>query len=191
MSTGTNALAATAVRLRDATIAAASAATQAGLGRPARPVLLIDGGSGAGKTTLARAIAAVWPDAVLVELDDLYPGWDGLAAASATVVTDILGPASGYRLWDWEASGPGAWRELPRDGPIIIEGSGALSRRSRALAAYAVWIEADAELRRRRALERDGARFAPFWERWAAQELAFQRRERPALLADEVLPIID
>ncbi|MEO8095730.1 MAG: hypothetical protein ABI632_12485, partial [Pseudolysinimonas sp.] len=43
-----------------------------------RPVVLIDGRSGAGKTTLARELAPL-VGAQLVSLDDVYPGWDGLA----------------------------------------------------------------------------------------------------------------
>ena len=45
------------------------------------PVVLIDGRSGAGKTSLARLLVARWPltgRVQLVALDSLYPGWDGL-----------------------------------------------------------------------------------------------------------------
>lgn len=167
-------------RLRDATLAAASAA---GI----RPVLLIDGGSGAGKTTLAEAVAAAWPEAALVQLDDLYPGWSGLEAGSSLIATSVLGEASGYLSWDWEHSAPGGWRVVPREGPLIIEGSGALSVASRARAAYAVWLEVDAATRRDRALARDGATFEPHWDDWARQEERFRHRERPDSLADEVL----
>ena len=45
-------------------------------------VLLIDGRSGSGKTELARAVVAGVPEAQLVRLDDLYPGWGGLEEGS-------------------------------------------------------------------------------------------------------------
>ena len=64
----------------------------------ARRRILIDGRSGSGKTELARSIAAHWPEAQLVRLDDLYPGWDGLDAGSAAVpgiLTDFR-----WRAWD-------------------------------------------------------------------------------------------
>src|SRR5690606_5198159 len=89
--------AALAARLRDATNAAARE-------RRIRPVLLIDGRAGAGKTTLACAVAAAWPAAALVHLEDVYPGWDGLDAASAAVAEEILGPPSAHTSWDWTAS---------------------------------------------------------------------------------------
>ena len=43
-------------------------------------LIAIDGPSGAGKTTLARDVAAVLA-APTIHMDDLYPGWDGLRAA--------------------------------------------------------------------------------------------------------------
>ncbi len=46
--------------------------------------ILIDGRSGSGKTELARAIVDDWPGAQLVRLDEVYPGWHGLAAASSS-----------------------------------------------------------------------------------------------------------
>jgi uridine kinase len=47
------------------------------------PVILIDGQSGAGKTTLAQRVVQRWPVQGRVQsvaLDSLYPGWDGLEA---------------------------------------------------------------------------------------------------------------
>ena len=43
-------------------------------------ILLIDGRSGSGKTTLARRFGRVggWP---IVHLEDVYPGWGGLAGS--------------------------------------------------------------------------------------------------------------
>ncbi len=50
-----------------------------------------------------------------------------------------------------------------------------------------VWLEAAAAVREKRALERDGAVFAPYWERWAAQEDAMLARERTPERADVVI----
>ena len=49
-----------------------------------RPVVLLDGRSGSGKTVLAESLAPRL-DAQLVSLDELYPGWEGLEAGSAGV----------------------------------------------------------------------------------------------------------
>lgn len=148
------------------------------------PRILIDGRSGSGKTELARALVSAWPEAQLVRLDALYPGWDGLEAGSAAVPQVLT--EHRWREWDWVRSKPGGWRELDPAHPVIVEGVAALSRASRPLADLAVWVEfADDAERKRRALARthDGD-YAANWERWAAQEEAFLARERPRELAD-------
>lgn len=151
-----------------------------------RVVVLVDGRSGTGKTTLGRALAAQL-DAQLVHLDDVYPGWDGLHAAAEAVVRDVLGSPSGYRRWDWTTASPADWVPLDPEAPIVVEGCGALSRASAPLATLRVWLTADGSERKRRALDRDGEVFAREWERWARQEEAFIAAEDPERLADVVL----
>jgi uridine kinase len=148
-------------------------------------VILVDGRSGSGKTELAKQIAHVIDGAQLVRLDDLYPGWDGLDAGSARV-PEILETLR-WQAWDWELDRPGAWHELDGTRPIIIEGVGAISRASRPLADVALWVDADDATRKSRAFARDGDAFAPYWERWAAQELSFIARENPQQLADAIV----
>lgn len=154
-----------------------------------RPVILIDGGSGAGKTTLARALVAAAPvPAHLVSLDMFYPGWDGLAAASRMLVDDVLAsPTPGYRRWDWERDVTGEWVALDPDVALVVEGCGALTPASKPFADLALWVDLDADTRRERALARDGDAYAPHWERWAAQEREHWRRHAPASLADVVV----
>lgn len=148
-------------------------------------VTLIDGRSGSGKSELATLIARGIPGAQVLRLDDLYPGWDGLDAASEAVPAIL---ASGvWRAWDWAAAAPGEVHHLDLSAPIIVEGVGALSRASRPLAHTALWLTTDDATRKDRALARDGDTFAPHWDRWAAQEESFIAREEPASLADVVI----
>jgi hypothetical protein len=147
-------------------------------------VLLIDGRSGAGKTVLARYLARL-TGATLVSLDEVYPGWDGLAAGAAAVPGIIRD--GGWRRWDWAADRPGEAASVDRDGSLIVEGCGAISRASRPLADHAWWLERDAVERKARALARDGDAYAPHWERWAAQEEAFAAAEGSRELAELVL----
>lgn len=141
--------------------------------------MLIDGRSGSGKTELACDFAG----AQIVHLDDVYPGWDGLDAASAAVPGILT--TGRWRAWDWRTSSPGPWHELDLTEPIVVEGVGAISRASRPLADRAIWLEVDEPTRRRRALHREPA-FAVHWDRWAAQEESFIAREDPRGLASEV-----
>lgn len=151
-----------------------------------RPIVLIDGGSGSGKTTIAPGIARAI-DAQLVRLDDLYPGWDGLQAGSQLVHDLVLSSQPRWQRWDWKADAPAEWHELDPNRALVVEGSGALSRANRRLATFGIWVELDAVTRKQRALERDGEAYAPHWNRWAAQEARFAATEHPRELADVVI----
>lgn len=148
-------------------------------------IILIDGRSGSGKTELATLMAESLEDATLVRLDDLYPGWDGLDAGSAAVPALIT--SRRWQAWDWQRDAPGRVCDVPLAGTLIVEGVGAISAASRPLSDVAIWVELDDVTRRRRALERDGATYEPYWDRWAQQELNFISREDPKSLADVVV----
>lgn len=150
--------------------------------------MLVDGRSGSGKTTFAAALARLGR-CPLLRLDDVYPGWDGLAAASDALVERLLRPRAsggpgGLRRWDWADDRAGAPLAVPPSGPLVVEGCGALSRSAAPFAALRVWVELPDPERRVRALDRDGAGYAPHWDRWARQERAFLAREAPRALAD-------
>lgn len=156
-------------------------------------VTLIDGRSGAGKTSLAARLAAE-SGARVLHLDELYPGWDGLAEGSRAVARALREGA--YRRYDWAAGEFAERVELDPRRPLVIEGCGALTRENLAAArewagpgrpVRGVWIECDDALRRERALARDGEMFRPYWERWAAQEAAHYAEHDARALADEVL----
>ena len=157
--------------------------------RGRRLVVLIDGRSGSGKTVVAQRLAPVL-DAQLVSLDEVYPGWDGLDAGSDAVHETMLRQRDpGWRRWDWASDGSAEWHPIDPQRALIVEGCGALSRANRALAGFGIWIELDAVERRRRASARDHGRFDRFWDRWAAQEDAFDAREHPRRIADLVVGV--
>lgn len=149
--------------------------------------VLVDGRSGSGKSSLASELVALTPGAQLVRLDDIYPGWDGLKAASDHVVDVVLTDRPRWQRWDWVLGEPAEWHELDASRPIVIEGCGALSRRAAERATLRIWVELDDTQRKARALARDGETYAPHWDRWAAQEEAFIAAENPRALADLVI----
>lgn len=155
-----------------------------------RLVLLVDGGSGSGKSVLTSGFVRAWPrDVQVVTLDDVYPGWDGLAAASAAVPGMIAGERPGYRRWDWVRSRPAEWVELDPRADVVVEGCGALTPESARLATFRVWCSLDPGARKRRALERDGELFRPHWDDWERQERHHWRAHRPMGLADVVVRV--
>lgn len=152
--------------------------------------VLIDGPSGAGKTTAALRLGRTlgWR---VIHMDDVYPGWYGLADAAATAARDILAvrAGAGYFRWDWECNCRAEWVDVnPREN-LILEGVGALTaasasaaRRRGGLVTWALW--GPVELRKARALERDPD-YAPWWDAWAVQE----RQHFAGWARDGVVPI--
>jgi hypothetical protein len=154
------------------------------------PVTIIDGRSGAGKSAFATNLAEE-QSAVLVSIDDVYPGWDGLDAGSWHIhqylVTPFLAGLTGrYRPWLWDESRRGDWIEIPPGKPLIVEGCGAIRRDSPLESTTRIWIETEDEIRLARALERDGEMYAPHWTRWALQEERFLALHHSRDIASEM-----
>jgi hypothetical protein len=138
---------------------------------------LVDGRSGAGKTEYGIKVA-LGMGATLVSLDDVYPGWDGLDAGSWHVWQSLIIPISKgqpgrYRRWDWCTQKPADWITVPAHTTLVVEGCGTLRSDLGNVDAKKIWIDAPEEIRRHRALSRDGAMYLPHWDRWAGQEERF------------------
>lgn len=153
------------------------------------PVLVgVDGRSGSGKTVLAARLAGRLERAgtatTVVHLDDLYPGWTGLAAGLAVLCDHVLTPlrtggGAAYPSWDWHADAPGPVRPVAEAPVVLVEGVGVLASGCAHLLDLRVWLEAPTEVRRSRALARDGGTFAPWWTTWAQQEDRLLSAGRP------------
>nr|WP_206686686.1 MULTISPECIES: hypothetical protein [Microbacterium] len=161
------------------------------------PVVLIDGRSGSGKSSLARTIAQDWPGPGTVQvlaLDSLYPGWDGLASAGVMLRDDVLAPRSAgepgrWRRWDWVHDVPAEEHRVDPGAALIVEGAGALTAGTAAHADIRVWLESPAASRRERALSRDGDGYRPHWDRWAVQERTHILENTPARRATHVFVV--
>jgi hypothetical protein len=160
-------------------------------------VVLIDGPSGAGKSSLADLLVADWPTAAepqLVRMDDLYPGWSGLDAASASLGAELLGPLraalpGGWRRWNWADDAPAEWHVVDPSRPVVVEGCGTLARANAALADLRIWLDADDVLRKNRALARDGLAFASHWDHWQSDFERYVGREHPRHNAELILDV--
>ena len=154
-------------------------------------ITLVDGRSGAGKSHFAAELARA-RGAVVVSIDDVYPGWDGLDAGSWLIHEYLVRPylaglTGRYRPWLWEEQRRGGWVEVSPDVPLIIEGCGAIRRDSITTSSRLVWVETDDAVRRERALERDGQMYEPHWTRWALQEERFLALHHSRELATEIV----
>ncbi|KAA0024189.1 AAA family ATPase [Antrihabitans cavernicola] len=141
-------------------------------------VVAVDGPSGSGKTTFAAELAAALDgDVVVLHMDDLYAGWDGLVDGVAVLASDVLEPVAAgerasYRPWDWESGVRGSAVVVPAVSVLMVEGVGSSALPAGKFADYVVWLEAGSEVRYQRAIARDGETFAAQWDRWAEQERA-------------------
>lgn len=153
-------------------------------------VLAVDGRSGTGKTSLAQAVQRVCPPGTaLVGLDELYPGWDGLAATPDLLVEWVFAPLSrdepaSYRRFDWQRNVFAEPVHLGRPRWLIVEGVSALARVCRPWIGLGVWLDGAHTFRFERAIGRDGDLFRPHWARWARHESHYLDTEQPSRAAD-------
>jgi uridine kinase len=162
---------------------AVAAAT--GVAAPGRTVFIgVDGRAGAGKTTLADAIAAAVPGAVVVHVDDfagpLVPEWDWPRFQEQVVAPLRAGRPARYQRWEWNRDEPAEWHEIPPGRLVVVEGVSSTRGEVDVPWALQIWVDAPREVRLRRAVERDGAGMLAHWlDVWMPSEEAYIARERP------------
>ncbi|MCL3818160.1 4-amino-4-deoxy-L-arabinose transferase [Aeromicrobium wangtongii] len=153
-------------------------------------VVAVDGPSGAGKTSFVAGLAEA-AGARVLHLEDVYPGWDGLAAAPPliagvleTVAADGIGTVP---RWDWEHHRPGRLLRVLPTRLLILDGVGSGAAIIRPYLSLLIWVDAPTAVRKERALARDGGTYAPFWDMWAAQEAEHFTQEATRQHADVVV----
>ncbi len=133
-------------------------------------VILIDGHSGVGKTTLSLEMARSL-DATVVHLDNVYPGWGGLVEGRDRVIDGVLRPlrtgdSGSVATWDWELNAPGENLIVTPAPVVIIEGCGISTPESRRLADTVIWVEASSHIRAARIEQRDGPAYRALFHAW-------------------------
>jgi uridine kinase len=165
--------------------------------QPVRRTLLvgIDGGGGAGKSTLAAAVAAGMVDrsVVIVHLDDFYlpsrerapielHGIDVDLARLRRQVIDPLraGKIARYQRYDWPTDARADWYEVSPVDVVILEGVGAAAESLRDALDLIVWIDCPADVRLRRGLARDGEQARAVWSgKWLPAEEQYLATQHP------------
>jgi uridine kinase len=159
------------------------------------PIVLIDGRAGSGKSTFAESLQQqLFRDGEsaprVIHMDNIFEGWEGLSLGSDYLVRFILNPISrretaSWQDWSWVKNERSSWREFSGGTPLIVEGCGSLTERSKEHADVSIWLEASEETRRERWIQRE--RHLDKFDFWAAQELDFYAREKSQSLADLVI----
>ena len=146
-------------------------------------LIALDGRSGAGKTWLAGELATPL-GAPVIHMDDLYPGWDGPAAAGDALADWVIAPlARGeqarWRRFDWDAMSYAEWHRTEPADVVLLEGCGSVRSALAARYAARIWVEAPAADRRRRLRARpDWVAYEPQARRWAELEDQLYRAEQ-------------
>ena len=171
---------------------------------PERVVLVgIDGRGGAGKSTFARALAARLAQASVIEVDDFYrPSATRLPAGDPDIGGNFewrrlrdqvllplrRGEEARYQRYDWGADAMAEWHTVPPRGTVVIEGNYSTREELRDLYDFRIWVEAPAELRLARGLERGGINTRERWlEEWMPEEERYLAAQEPWRFADHVV----
>jgi uridine kinase len=164
----------------------------------------IDGGGGAGKSTFATHLQRAIPEAVIIHGDDFYTSpWDRRLDHRDYVVNphfdwdrlvaEVFEPLKrgcpiAYHQFNWRTGGLNATVSVPLEATVILEG-GAMTQDAFAdFFDFKIWIDADEEVRLKRALERDGERVKHFLvEDWLPVQRNYMRVQNPAARADLIV----
>jgi uridine kinase len=158
-------------------------------------LLCVDGPAGAGKTTLAAALAeaaAEHGSAAVLHMDDMYEGWSGLRDSLPRVEAQVVEPlrhgrAGRYHRYDWHAGAFAECHEVPPVDVLVLEGVGSGATAWADDTTLLVWVEAPHDLRLRRGLERDGEAVRAEWLAWMQAEEALHAEEHTRARADVVV----
>ena len=166
-------------------------------------VVAVEGRSGSGKSTVAehvrRELAEHGEPAAVLDMDDLYPGWEGLTQAPALLREWVLGPLRegrppAWHRYDWARGHfEERWRGLPETlnggGTLLVEGGGSGAEAVRDLVDVLLWVEAPPNVRSARldGREEDREAYAPFRRVWARQEEESYAGDHPRERADLVI----
>jgi hypothetical protein len=155
----------------------------------------VDGPSGSGKSCLAAELSRLLA-APIIEVDD-FVSWDCFAGWWPRFDEQVLVPLLSRRdaryqarNWsDWYGSSLGEWKTQPWAPIVIVEGVTCTRRETVGRLAYAVWVEAPAEVRLARGLARDAAFSGKedLWRRWTHAENEFFAADRTRNRADVIV----
>jgi len=152
----------------------------------------VDGLGAAGKTTLARRIAAVLPEAVLLSVDDFgrtdLPGWDRDLFVAQVLDPLLAGRPGRYQSWDLLTDRPVDWVEVRPGRPVVVEGVSCTDVRVPVPWDVTLWVEAPESLRWARILARDSLALVNRWRvDWLPSEQAYVAAQHPQRRVDAIV----
>ena len=153
----------------------------------------VDGFAAAGKSTLARRIAAALPGARIISVDDFgragVRGWDRALFVSQVLDPLLAGRPARYRRWDLIADTGLDWVEVPPGVPGGVEGVSATDDRVPVPWDVTLWLQVPAAERERRIRAR--VSYPTLEQRWLTDwwpsEQAYAAAQQPWARVDAVV----
>jgi uridine kinase len=154
-------------------------------------IVAIDGLGGSGKSSFARHLARALGDVPIVQTDD-FATWDNPIDWWPQLLERVLVPLSRgeparFERSRWGGERDGELVEIEPAELLILEGVTASRDAFARYLTYSIWVEASAELRLQRGLDRDGPAALEQWQAWMAGEDRYLESERPDERADLVI----
>ena len=152
----------------------------------------VDGKGAAGKTTLATAVAAALPEAVVVHVDDFarpsVATWERDRFVAQVLVPLTAGRPARYERWDWDTDASAGWSQVPVGVPVVVEGVSSTDVRLGVPWDVTLWLDAPYDVRLARAIARDGEAMREQWvQGWMPAEDAYVVAQRPQDRVDAVV----
>ena len=164
----------------------------------------IDGQGGSGKSTLAKDLASLLPDATVVEFDDFYRparerqrktrgdeiggDFDWRRLRDQVLEPLAAGKTARYQRYDWGDDQLAEWHAISPGGVVLVEGNYTTRPELRTYYDLTIWVDAPADVRLGRGVDRDGEHARAKWlNEWMPEEARSIAAWQPADQVDIVV----
>lgn len=163
-------------------------------------LVAIDGGGGAGKSTLARLLQqSLGSQASVIQADDFYQlssrrstdiggNWDLRRLEEQVLQPLSQNKPARYERYDWETDRLAETHDIPAGGFVMVEGCYTMMQHLLPYYQFTIWVESPEEVRLQRGIERDVEEKRHLWEElWMPAEEVYIRTQNPMDAANIVI----
>lgn len=163
-------------------------------------LIAIDGGGGAGKSTLARLLQqSLGSQAAIIQADDFYQlsnrrsmdiggNWDLRRLEEQVLQPLSQNEPARYERYDWETDRLAETHDVPAGGFVIVEGCYTMMQHLLPYYQFTIWVESPKEVRLQRGIERDGEEKRHLWEElWMPAEEVYIHAQNPIAAAHMII----